>query len=341
MERNSTTDRGTPADTKLVICVWHRFSLWRPPESLAEKVRKRWPEMKLMHLPRYELLDAEITDTDIFVGYSIRPEQFALANRLKWIHSTAAGVGQLMYPDLRRSNVVVTNIRGVHSVPVAEHVIGAMIALSRRFPDAIRLQLRGHWGQQEIWDAPTQPRELEGAVLLMVGLGAIGKEVTRRARAFGMHIWAVTRSGAGDAALADRILSVQELDSALPQADFVVLAAPETPATRRLFGMRQFAAMKHTAFFVNVARGTLVDEAALADVLEQHGIAGAAIDVTEQEPLLPESPLWRLDNIFITPHVSAVSEHLWERQTALLLENLERWFSGRELLNQVSLARGY
>jgi D-2-hydroxyacid dehydrogenase (NADP+) len=338
---DSTPTRTAPASTKLVICVWHKFNLWRPPEGLTEMLQHRWPEMRIVHLPNYEMLPAEISDTDIFVGYSIRPEQFVMARRLQWIHSTATGIGQLMFPELRASGVVVTNARGVHSVPVAEHVMTLLLALARKLPTAVRYQLQGQWAQQEIWDAPVPPRELSGAVLLLVGLGAIGREVARRAQAFGMKIHAVTRSGRGDSAFAEKIVSSDHLLDALPGADFVVLAAPEMPHTAHLIGARELAAMKRTSYLVNVARGTLIDEAALMGALSREAIAGAALDVTEREPLPADSALWQVKNLLITPHVAGVTEHLWERQGTLLADNLERWFSGRELLNRVDLARGY
>ncbi len=333
--------RPAPSATKLVICVYYPFSLWRPPPEMAGELRRRWPEMNVVHLPNYDLLPAELPDTDIFVGFSIRPEQFGVARKLKWIHSTAAGVSQLMYPELQNSGVAVTNASGVHKIPMAEHIVGALIALARRFPHCFRAQRESRWAQQEIWDAPMRPRELYGATLLLVGFGAVGQEVAKRVQPFGMKIWAITRSGRGNAQLAERILAATELERALPEADYVVLAAPETTETKHLIGARQVALMKPTAYLVNVARGTLVDEAALADALARRAIAGAALDVTEREPLPPDSPLWKLDNLFLTPHMSAVSEHLWEQQTALLVENLERWFSGRDLLNRVDVTRGY
>jgi D-2-hydroxyacid dehydrogenase (NADP+) len=334
-------NRTVPAETKLVICVWHPFDLWRPHASMAEAVRRRWPEMRVVHLPNYERLEAELPDTQIFVGYSIRPHQLPSARQLKWIHSTAAGVAQLTYPALRESGILVTNASGVHSIPIAEHVIGMMLSLSRKFPEALRHQQDHRWAQQEIWDSKPRPGELCGAVLLLIGLGAIGKEIARRALAFGMRIEAVTRSGQGDSALAAKIYPAAELEAALAQADYIVVAAPETPATNNLLGPRQFAAMKPTAFVINVARGSLIDEGALAAALEHRKIAGAALDVATEEPLPPESPLWRLDNIFITPHLAAASEHLWPRQTALLLKNLDLWFAGKELINKVDFERGY
>jgi D-2-hydroxyacid dehydrogenase (NADP+) len=333
--------RTKPAETKLVICVWHRFTLWNPPPEMALRIRERWPEMRVVHLPNYEGLDGELPDTDTFVGFSLRPEQFSRACNLKWLHSTAAGVGQLMYPELRASGIEVTNASGVHTIPMAEHILGMLVAMARRFPDCFRYQQRAYWAQQELWDSSVRPRELHGQVLLLIGFGAIGRAVAKAVRPLGMRVWAVTRSGEGDAELAERVFPSAKLHESLREADFVILAAPETPETRKMIGAREFGLMKPSAYFMNVARGALVDEPALIAALEHRVIAGAALDVASQEPLPPESPLWKLDNVFITPHMSAVSEHLWTRQTDLLLTNLERWFTGTELLNRVNLKRGY
>jgi D-2-hydroxyacid dehydrogenase (NADP+) len=333
--------RTSTAETKLLICVWHAFALWNPPPEMPERIRARWPEMRVIHLPRYDRIAEELPDTDIFVGFSLRPEQFALARKLKWLHSTAAGVGQLMYGELRRSGIEVTNASGVHRIPMAEHIVGTLIALARRFPDCFRYQQQSRWAQQELWNAPVRPRELRGQILLFIGFGAIGREVAKVVRPLGIRAWAVTRSGRAEEGLAEQVFPASKLHEALPQADFVVLAAPETPETRKMIGAGELAFMKASAYFLNVSRGALVDEPALISALEQRKIAGAALDVASQEPLPPESPLWRLDNAFITPHMSAVSEHLWERQTDLLMENLERWFAGLELLNRVDLNRGY
>lgn len=331
----------TPAETKLVICVWHKFTLWRPPADVAVHLRRRWPEMRVVHLPTYDGLDAELPDTDIFVGWSLKPEQFRMARKLKWIHATAAGVDQLMYPELRQSRVVLSNASGVHKVPMAEHILGTIIALARRFPSAVRYQSWHHWAQQEIWDEPVRPREVQGQVLLLVGFGSIGQEVAKRVRPLGMKIWACTRSGKVESPDVDRVVPAAQLDDVLHEADYVVLAAPVTPETHHLMNEKRLACMKPTAFLLNVSRGILVDETALVKTLQQRAIAGAALDVTQVEPLPPDHVLWTLENVFITPHISAVSEFLWDRQTELLLENLERWFSGRELRNRVNLERGY
>jgi phosphoglycerate dehydrogenase-like enzyme len=308
---------------------------------MAEAIRKRWPEMRVLHLPNYDGLPQELPDTDIFVGYSLRAEQLTAARKLKWIHSTAAGVAQLMYPELRDSGIVVTNPSGIFSVPMAEHTTGLLLALARNFPDSVRQQDLAHWSQQELWDKPQHLIELNGQVLLIVGFGSIGREVAKRARAFDMRVWGVTRSGKGDLAHAEKILAVEDLHDALPEADFVLIAAPETAETRHLIGAEQIAKMKRGARLINVGRGSLLDEAALVQALKSGVLGGAALDVTRVEPLPAESSLWKTPNLMITPHTSGVSDRLWHRQTAILMELLERWFDGRELFNLVDFARGY
>jgi phosphoglycerate dehydrogenase-like enzyme len=334
-------NRTKPAETKLVICVWHPFTYWRPQPVMAQAIRARWPEMRVVHLPDYDRLAQELPDTDIFVGYSIRAEQLTHAKKLKWIHSTAAGVAQLMYPELRDSGIVVTNPSGVFSPPMAEHTLGLLLALARNFPDSTRHQDRSHWGQQEIWDKPQRLTELSGQVLLIVGFGSIGRELAKRASTFEMHVWGVTRSGKGDTTHAEKIVPASQLEETLPHADYVVIAAPETSETRHLIGAAQIALMKPGARLINIGRGSLLDEKALIRALEKGALGGAALDVTSVEPLPPESPLWKAPNLFITPHTSAVSDRLWHRETALLMDLLERWFDGREMFNQIDFARGY
>jgi phosphoglycerate dehydrogenase-like enzyme len=178
-------------------------------------------------------------------------------------------------------------------------------------------------------------------VLLIVGYGSIGRELARRAKAFDMNVWGVTRSGQGDRTYAEKIFPASQLNEALPPADYVVIAAPETSETKHLIGAEQIARMKCGARLINVARGSLLDEAALIGALQSGALGGAALDVTGVEPLPPESPLWKAPNLFITPHTSAISERLWLRETELFLKLLDEWFSGKELSNRVDFSRGY
>src|SRR3989475_6934602 len=186
--------RTKPEETILVICVMLPFTEWRTKPLMAEAIRKRWSEMRVVHLPDYDKLLEELPDTDIFVGYSLRAEQLKRANKLKWIHSTAAGVAQLMYPQLRDSGIIVTNPSGIFSVPMAEHTLGLLLALARNFPDSVRGQDRSRWSQQEIWDKPQHLTELNGKILLIVGYGSIGREVAKRANTVYMRMWGGKRS---------------------------------------------------------------------------------------------------------------------------------------------------
>src|SRR5258708_6577356 len=240
-------NRTTPSETKLVICGWNVFREGRAKPGMTEAIRKRWPEMHVLHLPNYDRLPEELPDADIFVGYSLRPEQLKAAKKLKWIHSTAAGVAQLMYPELRDSGIMVTNPSGIFSVPMAEHITGLLLALARNFPDSVRGQDRARWSQQEIWDKPQHLTELNGKVLLIVGYGSIGKEVAKRAKAFDMRVWGVTRAGKGEQAHVEKIFAAAQLKEALPGADYVLICAPGTAATKHLIGAAEIAKMKHRA----------------------------------------------------------------------------------------------
>jgi phosphoglycerate dehydrogenase-like enzyme len=250
-------------------------------------------------------------------------------------------VAQLMYPELRDSGILVTNPSGIFSVPMAEHTMGLLIALARNFTDSVRYQDQSRWAQQQLWDQPQHLTELNGQVLLIVGYGSIGHELARRAKAFDMRVWGVSRTGKGDASVAEKIVPITRLHEVLPHADYVVVSAPETSETKHLIGAPQLALMKPTARLINVARGSLLDQSALLTALEHRKIAGAALDVTDPEPLPDGDTLWKAPNLFVTPHTSAISDRLWPRQTALLLDLLEGWFAGRELFNQVDLHRGY
>src|SRR6202007_3151790 len=195
------------------------------------------------------------------------------------------GVAKLSAAELGDAGILVTNPSVIFSVPMAEHTMGLLIALARNFPDSVRHQYQSHWAQQELWAEPQHLTELNGQVLLIVGYGSIGHELARRAKAFDMRVWGVSRTGKGDASLAEKIVPIHPLHEVLPRADYVVVSAPETRETPHLIGAPQLALMKPTARLINVARGSLLDQSALLAALRQKKIAGAALDVTDPEPL--------------------------------------------------------
>ncbi|MBI3935037.1 MAG: D-2-hydroxyacid dehydrogenase [Acidobacteria bacterium] len=311
------------------------------PRSVEETFQKEFPQLRIVVARTEETFLAGLPDCAILVTAKIQPEQFALCRKLRWIHSPMAGVTSLLVPDLVASDIMVTNGRTVHSVPVAEQTLALMLALARRLPASFRFQAERCWGQDESWLPGKTPFELQEKTLGMVGLGAIGQELVPRAKALGMRVIAVRRNAAKEARMVDRGYPPAQLHEMLSQADFVVLAAPDTPEMIRLIGAAELQTMKPTAYLINVSRGTLVDTDALVKALRTGVIAGAGLDVTDPEPLPPEHPLWTLPNVLITPHLGGASDRFWERECALLRENLRRYLAAEPLLNLVDKRLGY
>lgn len=326
---------------KILIVHYHRFELWHAPTWLRQRLQEAFPNFIVDQLQSYDRVPEEIVDTDFFVGWSLRPEQFVIAKKLKWIHSPAAAVHQLMYPELINSNVILTNSTGVHGPVVAEHAIAVILALAKRLPQAMHYQVKRIWAQELLWNEHPRPREVAGATVLVVGMGGIGREFAVRAKALGMKVMAIRESPSKGPGPADAVYGLAQLDELLPKADFVLLCTPVTPATTGIINKERLNKMKFGAYLINVARGPLIDDAALVEALQQQRIAGAALDVFTEEPLPAQSPFWSLENVLITPHTAAVTEKLWERHYELIVENLNRFLAGKPLLNEVDKKRGY
>src|SRR5581483_11050864 len=282
---------------KLLMVLHHRVDLCNAPAWVPERLAREFPDVEVVHRSDYRDLEQQIRDADIFIGWSLRGEQFRAATRLRWIHSPAAAVHQLMSPQLAASNIILTNAREVHGPVVAEHALTLLMALAKRLPSCMRFQREHYWGQEALWNENPRPRELAGATLCMVGLGSIGSNVAQRALALGMRVIAVRQHPDTTTNGSIMIGGPAQLNSFLEQADFVVLAAPLTPETKGMINAARLAKMRTDAYLVNVARGPLVDESALFHALTKHDIAGAALDVFPSEPLPADSPLWDLENV--------------------------------------------
>ncbi|HVO82208.1 MAG TPA: D-2-hydroxyacid dehydrogenase [Terriglobales bacterium] len=326
---------------KLLIALHHRFELWNAPAWVSERLRQDFPQIEVVHLNGYEGIEDHLPDVQIAIAWSLRPEQFKLARKLRWIHSPAAAVHQLIFPELVNSDVILTNAREIHGPVVAEHVMALIFALAKQLPRAVPLQQKHVWGQEIVWRGFPRPREVAGATLGLVGLGSIGRVVVKLASGLGMRVIAVREHPEKGTEGAEAVFGPARLDEMLAQADYVVLAAPLTSATRALIDAGRLAKMKADACLINVSRGPLLDEAALADALRTGRIGGAALDVFSKEPLPSESPLWDLDNLLITPHTAALTEKLWLRHYALIAENLRRHLAGQPLLAVVDKQKGY
>jgi len=330
---------------KVLIAYHHSFEPWCAPAWMGERLEREFAPLisplKVTQIASDDRLAEEIQDSDALIGWSITPEQLAAARHLKWIHTPAAAVHQLLIPELVASPVVVTNSRDVHGPVVAEHALALLLALAKRLPQAARYQRKKEWAQQMLWDERPRPREVCDAAVLVVGMGQIGREFASRARAMGMRVLAVRENPGKDVPGVDALYSPAQIDEALPLADYVVLCAPVTPSTLQLMNRARLSRMKPEACLINVGRGELVDESALLEALRNRKIGGAALDVCRQEPLPSDSPLWTAENLLITPHMAAAIDGLWQRHYDLIRENLARFLSGRPLLNQVNKRNGY
>jgi len=256
--------------------------------------------------------------------------------RLRWIHSASAGVDRIATPALRGRGLTVTNARGVFSRPIAEYVVMMSLAVARRLPTLLELQRERTW-------QPLRGRELAELTVGIIGFGSIGLEVARLLEPFGCRVLATRRHperGSGAAPNVE-LRPLDGLHDVLRESDVVVVAAPLTEDTAGLIGAEELAQMREDAWLINIARGRLIDEVALRRALEHGWIGGAVLDVFTEEPLSPDSPLYRTPHLVITPHTSWASDRVIERSVDLFVDNLRRHRAGEPLRNLVDLEAGY
>lgn len=291
--------------------------------------------------------------TEVLYSGHVFPD-INLAGRLRWLQLDTSGVDHILNTPIWGSDIAVTTLGGVAPSNMAEFVLMMMLGFAHHLPKMVRYQLRGEWpSAAERWQH-WMPAELRGATVGIVGYGSIGRQVGSTARALGMRVLGLHRGGqerlltyriaqlgmpGGDEP--DQMFAPGQLHELLAQSDYVVLIVPYTSATHHMIDARALAAMKPTAVLINIARGGVVDEQALALALAERRIAAAALDVFEHEPLPAHSPLWSMDNVVISPHVAGLTPHYYERVFELFAENLRRYMDGHELLNRASREREY
>jgi phosphoglycerate dehydrogenase-like enzyme len=256
------------------------------------------------------------------------------APELRWLHTPSAGVDHVLIPPVLEREITVTNSAGVHAIPIAEFVLALLLSHAKRLPDYRAAQAEARW------ERSFRPGELYEQTLLILGIGGIGQAIASRAAAFGMRVLGSRRSPRPMEGV-EQVVGMDGWSALLPEADAVVIAAPLTEETRGMVDAAALAAMKPSAYLINIARGAIIDEPALLAAMREGWIAGAALDTFEEEPLPPDSPLWTLPNVTITPHITSGSPRMHERQIALFLENLRRFRGGEPLLNIVDKAAGY
>ena len=275
-------------------------------------------------------------DTNILVTwgtFDARP-LYLRAPNLKWIHALSAGVEGLLFPEIQASETLLTNSKGIHGIPVSEHVFAMILGFTRSLNIFLRQQ------DQKIWGRRVPTEEIHEKTIAIVGLGSIGREIAKKAKGFGLNVVATKRTMTNEI-FVDKLYPADQLPEILAIADFVVVALPLLEETKEMFQLEQFRTMKKSAYFINIARGALVKEADLITALSEGTIKGAGLDVFEEEPLPDNSPLWEMPNVIITPHIAAFSPLYLDRAVKLFADNLTRFVQNRELLNAVDKNKGY
>ena len=312
-----------------------------------------------------ELVD-HLAEAEVLCAYSVPTDWRERAPHLRWLQYPGAGVDSLRSSGLLDANsgVMVTTATGIHATTISEYVFGSMLMFNWNWPQMVRLQDRHVWARSASW-YNLGGRELVGQTLGVVGLGHIGRRVAQLGHAFGMRVLGMRRSsvaaeemregeddGAEQAQQAhiadtsdvegvDAFYPPDQLHTMLGLCDYVVLAVPLTRETEKMIGEAEFRAMRPNVYLVNIARGRVIDEQALIRALKEGWIAGAGLDVTEEEPLPADSPLYAMSNVILTPHISGASVYYDQRLAALFAENLRRYRAGEPLLNLYDPARGY
>ncbi|MGI5837564.1 MAG: D-2-hydroxyacid dehydrogenase [Chloroflexota bacterium] len=309
-------------------------------DQKMEKLRQLSPKLEVVRELDSQRAREEMRDAEILYAFKL-PGPLEEAKKLKWIQLISSGAEHIMDAGIGETDIVVTTASGIHGAAMVEYALCTMVMLARRIPMILRESQQKQWkpGRLRLYYGD----ELWGKTLGILGLGAIGQRVATVAKALGMQVLGLRRSGqaGGKVEGVDNIYSPDGILEMLPQCDFVLIAVPFTRETRNMIGEREFRAMKPTAHMINVARGEIVDEAALSKALREGWIAGAAFDVFAKEPLPPESELWDIPNLIITPHMAGNTIPYMDRATELFQDNLRRYLAGEPLINVLDKSLGY
>jgi phosphoglycerate dehydrogenase-like enzyme len=304
---------------------------------LIEAVKRVIPDWNLLTGRDPSIWQSHLPDAEIIVGWKKEMgEMFEPTPKLRWLQSWSAGINSMPLDKMESLGVILTSANGVHAYPISETIFALMLGLTRKIHTYVRNQTLKTWHHSGL------NLEIHGKTIGIIGVGAIGKETAKIAKAFGMNVLGVRHSERQEE-FVDRMYRSHQLNEILPQCDYVVVTLPLTVETHHLFGKQQFELMKKTAFFINIGRGPIVDEEALITALNGEQIAGAGLDVFEKEPLEKNSPLWDMENVIVSPHTAGATEHYAERVIEdIFIPNLKLYIKGQSPnINLVDFKKGY
>lgn len=303
-------------------------------ERLAQ-LRERFPDITFDVECDLEKIAAAFTDIDLYIGRGRHIELLTNSPRLRWVQTLTAGADRVSFSDMKERGIIVTNGSGIHAENLSEHIMAFILSFARGFHLLRSFQARHEW----VKDIPNF--ELTGQRLCIVGLGNIGLVLADRASRIGMRVTGVRRRDLPIPSYVESIATLETMNQLLPEADHVAICLPLTSRTAGLFDAEQLARMKPGAYIYNIGRGEIIDQDAMIQALRSGYLAGAGLDVTTPEPLPPDNPLWDMENVFITCHSGGTSTRRFDRFIDLLIDNIERYRSDRELLNIVDPVEGY
>ena len=310
-----------------------------PPLEIRKNLVESYKGCEFHFFKDLKNADSIIEEMDVLITYGedLDAELIHLAPHLKWISVMSAGIEKLPFDAIRAKDIMVTNARGIHAIPMAEYVLGMMLSHVKQFP-AMALNQDKH-----TWNRKLSFGELKDKNLLILGTGAIGCEIVCLAKAFGMNTIGLNRSGSANSAFFDDIRTISQMDDMLPNADFIVSVLPSTVETKWMLKYKHFVLMKNEAVFMNIGRGDLVEENIIHEVLENQVIGHMVLDVFPSEPLEKESKLWSYSNLTITPHISSISQKYLPRAFEIFETNLQHFINknDNEYVNKIDLRKGY
>ncbi|MBR7554472.1 D-2-hydroxyacid dehydrogenase [Allobacillus sp. GCM10007491] len=304
---------------------------------IKEDMEKTFPKVNFSWKESIEKAEPELHEAEVLITYGVdlTEEHIEKANKLKWIMVVSAGVDDMPLEKIAEKGISVTNARGISAGPMGEYAIAMLLQVERKAKELYEKEKAHEWSRA------VKMVEISGKTMLIAGTGAIGQEVARLAKAFHMKTIGISKSGRSKEHF-DETYTIEELNTQLGRADYVINVLPATTETEKVFGTEQFDAMHNEAIFLNMGRGTTVDEKELIDALKQEKIQHAILDVMEEEPLNEHSPLWSLENTTITPHLSGISRHYQPRGFEIFKKNLDAYLKNEKFpLNQIDARKGY
>lgn len=315
------------------IAAYTKFDISPIINNLPEDLQSR---IVIRHYKSSEEIEPDLPGVDILLTTGrVKEEIIQQAPNLKWVQALSAGVDFLPLEEIARRGILLSNARGIHKIQMSEFALLLMLQWARRLPLIYRNQ------QNKRWDQNIPNGELYGHTLGIIGPGSIGEAIALKAKIFGMRTVGLNQSGRAAPGFDEIYSGSSGLDRILAESDYLIMLMPSTPKTKKFLSLEQFRKMKPSAYFINLARGSVVDENGLIEALQNGILAGAALDVFEEEPLPENSTLWSLDNVTITPHVAGATPHYIERASEIVFENIRRFLAGEPLLNAVDPVAGY